>query len=310
MTIPPITTTVKLDKIALTVPIRDKKRVERAFRKAASKYCLSTFSKKRYKLNAEFKIGLFPEDKLLVQLMPIDDSHNFARIEYNPARFTLSETLDLRRILREIFVDEFGNIFYESKVNRLDVAVDLDNLSIDDIFPDRDDVRVSGLFNNTSGQTKTLYLGRKGQNNNTVVYDRQEKAFNHNHEVPNTKITRFEFRLSPKVPIKQLPNITIPIPNLKVYQITQLEDSGLLPAFFSDACKYRGFNATLRRFTPAKRKEIRDILVSFETDYLSVETTQAAYVKSLKRLGPLNPAFKRKPRNSGKSKFSRGGAFY
>ncbi len=129
------------------------------------------------KYSRSYAINVGGENTVLVQHAALKANHRFLRFEFNPHKVGLDGVEVFRTHLPEI---TGGLVSYESlafggKVTRLDIAIDLVNIDLEDLLISTSKLGVTSGYFNPSGKAETKYLNVNTKGSNLYVYDRKAK---------------------------------------------------------------------------------------------------------------------------------------
>ena len=211
--------------------------------------------------------------KLLIQIGPKRPSNKHSvRFEYNPAVIGKEGRAYARYILSQFYLffiahGEYTDYFERIKVTRLDLAVDVDGASMEDLLflrgRSQNWVFYSPSFMKGSRFMETVYLGDSKSKSRFVCYDKRKqlktKGINLDHER-----TRIEARLKPMKPITQLSEITNPFSTLNIFDARKIQDgnkSDWKYIQFLDSVRYRGLQGALKLIDPKERRKFQEQLM-------------------------------------------------
>lgn len=209
------------------------------------------------------------DTKLVVQCSPAFSNAKFLRVEWNPERIPAEAVRDA---LTTIFhgVSVFERIMTKGTVTRLDVAVDVANLAIDDYVFHRPGIRVTRI---ECASGKTLYLGSEDSECATAIYDKRAELKAKNKKKPKAlknlpdkwATTRIEQRLRPKVglTVAQVPTLPNPFQSLIVSGYAGLSTKDEVWSLFLDSVRLRTAPSALQRI---KNKRMRAVLAKRFSD--------------------------------------------
>jgi hypothetical protein len=127
---------------------------------------------KLYKINGLIS-GASTDERVLFQFGTKDDKPPHCRLEFNPHKLGMDGLNDLDNILAEIFPDGWGYIFKNGRVTRLDVAVDLPGVRMDQFLFLAHQGATYQRFG-TNGHLETFYIGRS-RGNQTRIYSKKKE---------------------------------------------------------------------------------------------------------------------------------------
>jgi hypothetical protein len=190
--------------------------------------------------------------RLLIQAGPRFAGLCDYRFEFNPAILDIAGVNRVVEILDSVFVEGSYHLLRNSFVTRLDVALDLYGLSVDQLIVWNRRQRTFGVFSDQYGIPRTLYLG-KSKSNRTVVYDKDCE------DGPSVRVER---RIHPKCRGSQLASLPDPFRVVQMVHTDSLRPflSGMIPNQFFDSVRLRGFTHVLATLPAAQRRAIKAVL--------------------------------------------------
>jgi len=142
----------------------------------------------------------------------------------------------------------------EGKVTRLDIAVDLINIDLEDLLVSTPKPSVSMGYFGLTGKAETKYLNVNKKGSNLYVYDRrarlaklQQEGVGDGPEYGDTKHTRVEVRTHADKPITALPGLQNRLKRIDLIDIEAAEppEEQYHWQLFQDSCRYRGVAGAL-----------------------------------------------------------------
>lgn len=256
----------KIDRLAVTFPIPDgqtKKKIRDNLESLADgPGCPSVmkwqkikdWGASRYTLSYGVDVG--PGKRVLVQCTKGNTGVAFLRIEFNPDQLGLDGVMKFRDLLPEIMCGEvtYKNLASVGKVTRLDIAVDLVNIDLEDLLVTTSKPGVSIGYFGLSGKAETKYLNVNKKGSNLYVYDRktrlqklQEEGIGAGSVFGDTKYTRVEVRTTSEKPIIALPGFQNRLKRIDLIDIEAAEppEGEHHWKLFQDSCRYRGLAGAL-----------------------------------------------------------------
>jgi hypothetical protein len=112
---------------------------------------------KLYKLNYLIS-GASTDERVLFQFGTKDDKPPQCRLEFNPNKLGIDGLNDLDNVLAEIFPSGWKYVFKHGRVTRLDIAVDLPGVRMDEFLFLAHQGATYQRFG-TNGHLETFYLG-------------------------------------------------------------------------------------------------------------------------------------------------------
>jgi len=224
----------------------------------------------RISANIIMQSDIGPSTALFVQLGSRLSNASFGRVEFNPAKIIAGGLLsDLEAELECLSHDSYHEWVHNRKVSRVDIAVDIKNVNINELLV------ISKGFSVWSNQGKgagfeSRYLGSVTSKKRIAVYDKRRQLIETNHQDPGHELTRIEVRLkSPALAdssIANLINMENPFKDLSIYYLPHCEkishafDDPEWWRLFFDSCRLRGAHGALLMLPPNKRKMVKKAL--------------------------------------------------
>jgi hypothetical protein len=176
------------------------------------------------------------------------------RLEFNPATAGRTGFDTVVNVLDELTNGLAMQMFRGGTITRVDVALDLAGLSVNDVLIWIKRQRKNGIFTDQFGYPQTLYLGgaRSGQ---TVAYNKLDKA-------TGEPFFRVERRIRPRCVAQDL--VSLPNPFTKVAMVHVDSVVPLIetshPEWFLDSVRVRGFSRAIRAMPRGQQKAIKQLL--------------------------------------------------
>ena len=197
------------------------------------------------------------EDGSLASRLLIHAGPRFAglpnyRFEFNPAVLGVAGVNRVLEILNSVFIEPSHHLLRNSIVTRIDVALDLHGLSVEEMIVRSIRQRVHGIFSNQHGTPATQYLG-KSKANQSVVYTK---------EGDDGPMLRVERRIHPRCRASQLQFLPNPFNVIQMVHTDALRPflTGMIPVQFFDSVRVRGFTHVLATLPPAQRRALKAVL--------------------------------------------------
>lgn len=197
--------------------------------------------------------AIIPVDAKQTLLVSIEAYHSDTsdyRIEYNPSKIGSEGRSFVRQALDAIFEIGSNELHMGGNVTRIDIALDMDGLSVDSVL-----VRNKGMRKfivvSTGGFPKTLYHGTAKANQMTI-YD------NPDHEGR----LRTEKRTKPKCIGRELINMKNPFVEIQLIPVRLIIPylDGANIEQFCDSVRIRGFRRVLSTLADWQRRGINKVL--------------------------------------------------
>ncbi|XIA64959.1 hypothetical protein ACFIOY_00265 [Bradyrhizobium sp. TZ2] len=189
--------------------------------------------------------------RLLIQAGPRFAGLCDYRFEFNPAILGISGVNRVLEILDSILVEHSHHLLRNSFVTRIDLALDLHGLSVDQVIVRSTRQRTHGIFSDQFGIPKTIYLG-KPKSNQTAVYNKDS----------DSPVMRVERRVHPKCRGSDLRLLLDPFRVVQMVLTDSLSPflKGMIPDQFFDGVRVRGFTHVLATLPAAQRRAIKAVV--------------------------------------------------
>jgi hypothetical protein len=190
--------------------------------------------------------------RLLIQAGPRFTGLCDYRFEFNPAILGIAGVDHITAVLDSVFVERGHRLLRNSIVTRIDLALDLYGLSVDQVIVRSSRQRTHGIFSDQHGIPKTIYLG-KPKSNQTSVYNRDND---------DGLSMRAERRVKPGCRGSQVAFLPDPFRVVQMVHIDSLRPllNGMIPDQFLDSVRVRGFTHVLATLSPSQRRAIKAVL--------------------------------------------------
>ena len=196
--------------------------------------------------------------RINTQFFPLDaDNHAFGRFEFNPWKLGEQGLTEFASNTECLFYDGYEFIQEHAKVTRVDVAIDLHGIEVEDVQMTLAHKANSQKYS-FDGETQTIYAGSsKGQ---------QFKAYNKLSQLKLTSdlpVTRLEYKLTPQIPLHKLHTLSNPFKNVQIGNPPAKAPIGVekwLWRTIRDSIAQRGTTAALNGLPPELRQQVRDTL--------------------------------------------------
>ncbi|QDM29366.1 hypothetical protein FNL56_27100 [Tardiphaga sp. vice304] len=203
-------------------------------------------SSNRYRLQATFQIG--GSGTLFIQVGPRFSGIRDYRIEFNPSKLDQDGLDEVQAIVEEITHIPFRDFVASGKVTRIDVALDLPTLTLEDVVIRSKGQKSFGAFTDGKGILKNAYLGDPKANRSSC-YTKKTKG--------QRPFLRIERQLKPGCPgsgVTLLPN---PFEKIDMVSTSTIEPylDQIGPKYFFDRVRLRGIGRVLEEF-PAKERKV------------------------------------------------------
>ena len=191
--------------------------------------------------------------RALFQFGPKGNNGPAYRTEINPALLGKSGIERLIDLLDELLPRGGIQFMRGSTASRVDLALDVDGYSVNDVVVRSRKQQIHGLFSDRNGNPATHYFGRP-KNNNTCVYTKPDGD--------GHQFLRIERRLKPRCRAIDLPFIKNPFACIQIVHTDALlpHAGDLNPQHLFDSIRIRGFSHVLKHLPAAQRKALTAVL--------------------------------------------------
>ena len=195
---------------------------------------------------------------MFFQAEPKVPGRAYAKIEFNPSKIGPDGLADLHVPLQLIFPDGSIGVLKEGQVTRVDIAVDLTNVRMDDfiLLPP---LLVSMRAFSRSGTLSTLYLGKQS-GNQTKIYNKKKEQIAKGSKFDET-VVRLERTLrNLKLAPSDLGKLSNPFAEMSLVDnlpAAPPEEKERLWSMFIDSVKVRGVVPALALLSPQRRSRYR-----------------------------------------------------
>ena len=179
-------------------------------------------------------------------------AHPAYRCEFNPAKIAPDGINDVLQFLKSATGISLDHIISSGIVTRIDLALNLYGLSLDNSIVRSRGAQKVGLYSDRYGNPEWVALGSP-RSNRTIAYAKNDN---------DGQFLRLERRLKPRLPLCDLPQLTDPFA-----QVQLIPTESFLPfldknmaEFFFDSVRIRGLNRAIKMLQPKARRAIKAML--------------------------------------------------
>jgi len=212
---------------------------------------LAVKSNSRYAINATFQVSSErgPDQTVLLQTGRYGGIGADIRLDYNPkcGRAGFHQILS---VLGRVLPREDLTVFLrQAKVTRLDLAVDLSNLTLNDVIVRLKSTRKHGVYTSPRGEPETTYLGG-ARSNRAVAYNKPADS----KTMPSR--LRIERRLKPGVRLPELIDLPNPFSGVIAVATAPLRPliTEIHPDILFDSMRTRGIQRALNLLSSPQRR--------------------------------------------------------
>lgn len=252
-----------IDKISITVHPATQQLRDEIFTSIwqvidASEYFADARKSRDY-YHATFILIPGSTERVYFQFGPRKPDYPFCRLEFNPHKLGINGMNELHSTLSLIFPEGWGTVLQYGRVSRIDVAVDLVGLQMDQFHFLPQTGCTSRLYGR-NGLLETLYSG-SSRGNQTRVYDRTAEHKSRKQKLPGPPTVRVERCLrNPGIPLSKLASLKNPFEKMVLIPPMPERPDGVSEtkwAGFLDSARVRGLPAALQLQSPAVRAQFR-----------------------------------------------------
>lgn len=181
--------------------------------------------------------------KPLIQIFPKETSWaHVARVEFNPTKLGAAGLEELGFTLGMLFFGDLDYVWKHGRVTRLDVAIDLHNVTLSELHFLKSWGTTQKSFSQ-DGQIETVYLG-KSTSQQTKIYDKCAQL-----GIQGTQpVTRIERQLKLNSSLHKITDVSFPFKHLTLVENWPKAPDGIEPwlwGMIADSIEVRGPVATL-----------------------------------------------------------------
>jgi len=272
----------KLDRLSVTFSVPDHT-IRAAIRDHLSKLAangasvVTPWQKRRdwgsQKYDRSYALKLAPGRTILVQCAPLKSEDSLLRFEFNPNGVGSGAVNAFRQSIPLLTAGYFDYkaLATQGKVTRLDIAVDLVNIDIEDLLIGTRKPGVTSSYFGLSGKAETKYLNVNKKGSRMYVYDRRAlldklnaEGIGQPSEFGNAKYTRVEVRTEVATAITAMADMSNRLLKIDLFDIeavTPLEEPHHW-RLFQDSCRYRGLAGALALLPEGVRSAYRAAITS------------------------------------------------
>ncbi len=212
-------------------------------------------SSKYYRVHAWFSVPFNnPLGTVLFQTGGYNPTGFDSRLEFNPTIIGPADVKDVVNFLSRVLRENPYSFIKKSKVTRLDIALDLTGLSLNDVIVHMGGIRKHGVFFGSKGRPETIYLGSPRSNCHLAVYDKTLPG-----EPFGLKALRIERRLKPHIPFEELVQLNNPFGTIQLISTASLVANltEIPTECFFATVRERGFSRTIKLLSASQRRALK-----------------------------------------------------
>jgi hypothetical protein len=247
--------TISIDKISLTCNDTGESQVvetsENLLEFADQHHCFVR-SSRWHKIQCTIPIPGSLETFLIQAGARFSDISDY-RVEFNPAIIGSDGLAYIISTLDDLTGIGANELFANGKVTRIDMALDLPGLSLEEICVRSLGQRKHFVHTGQKGEIETVYLGSQ-KSNQTVVYQKDIRR--------ESQFIRVERRLKPNLTGQQLHSLVNPFEKVQMVPTSVLVPhlDGMIPRQFFDSVRLRGIRNAISKLPPWQRRAIKRVL--------------------------------------------------
>ena len=179
------------------------------------------------------------------------------RLDFNPAKLTSKGIDELMAFLNSIVDAPPLEFFQCGRVTRIDVAIDLHGITLENLIVRTSRKQKHGVYSNRFGIPETVYLGTP-KSTRIVAYSKGISG-------ELLAGTRLECRLKPKCLGAEIANLPNPFGKIQLIPVAAVSKAGIgIPEpFLSDCIRVRGLRPVLKLLAPQQRKTLESMLAKY-----------------------------------------------
>ncbi|MDP2904410.1 MAG: hypothetical protein Q8N96_15100 [Methylovulum sp.] len=187
-----------IDMIAFTSPIKDKKKMSLINRinspDLKESYKIKVYGSNYGRYNNNYKVEIYDGNSIELSMYPINKSHNFIRIKYNPAKLGKVGRKKLRRFLIKLLgLDILKTLYFHATVTRLDLTLDVFNME-PNLYIHKSKVSRSAIFRAKNGDIASQIVGSDQSDCRVTMYDKTLEQ-GHKENGRSANYQRIEIRM-------------------------------------------------------------------------------------------------------------------
>jgi hypothetical protein len=261
---------VVIDKLAITFDVPDfqLQLIAKRLKQVAQEKFGSPCGSPNYRVGARIWLNEFlVEEKatsscVAVHALPKHDYYNACRVEWNPSKVSAEDVAYI--VFGDILDTDIASV-YDGTVTRIDLAVDVDNVLIDDF---RFYAPKFQLYENRFKSGLTRYIGGRSGNKYYCCYDKRAQIIEHNtkvhpyhqSEVPDHPRMRVEAVIRPKLWWPECREMANPFTTLQLRRfrrpVTGDEEWDTELTMLLRLARYEGLNAALAIYKGSKKQRM------------------------------------------------------
>ena len=281
----------KLDRLSVTFSVHDDA-IKAAIRVHLSKLAagagsiVTPWQKRRdwgsQKYDRAYALKVAPGRTVLVQCAPLTSANSLLRFEFNPNGIGPEAVKAFRESIPLLTAGHFDYqaLATQGRVTRLDIAVDLVNIDIEDVLIATPKPGVTNSYFGLSGKAETKYLNVNKKGSRMYVYDRRAllaklnaEGLGEPSEFGNAKYTRVEVRTEVGTSITAMADMSNRLLRIDLFDIEAADppEQSHHWRLFQDSCRYRGLAGALALLPEGVRSAYELVIKSVEPLWRATE---------------------------------------
>ncbi len=234
---------------------------------------------------------------MMVQADPWYPNSPFMRFSWNPSRLHRTGFDWIKKgVMISVLDGWHERLIAEGNASRVDLAIDLGKVALDDIIIQVKQMRAVGAFTGTDGKTETLYFGKE-QSNQVCAYDLHRRAKAKGEPVPTNARTRIEWRYRNGVKVRDLPELPIHPEHSDIWQrvVIHQPDTTAWKGYTSEYAmlrnniQMRGMKRTIDMLPDHKKIAVKAYLAKSKAEWWNPAGTWKYWDRALRIAGLLAP---------------------
>jgi hypothetical protein len=208
----------------------------------------------RYRIN--YRIELGGDSHCLLQFDPLQDKDANLRVEFNPDKAGENGVKQVVLILKQIFLTEYDRALRLARITRIDLAVDVNGVNLDQLIIFDLHKRSTRCFFDQQGKLESQYLGSPTSEEQFCIYNKtRQMKVSYNVDL-DQQIMRVELRCKKSLSMSELLTMRNPFSSLNISAVGEVSDGdSWIFRWFLDSCARRTANAALRIIADSRKRE-------------------------------------------------------
>ncbi len=210
--------------------------------------------------NNKYEFSIYNDTIIKLEIYPINKSHNFLRVEYNPTKLTKIGRVKLRLFLIKLLgITIMKTIYFHAVVTRLDLTLDVYDMEAN-LYIQKNRAIQSSHFRASDGKLSSQIIGSDRSNCRITMYDKNLEQQN-NTDHTNTNYQRIEVRRRKlNCSMNNLnEGLLKELKQLNFYSATLFDEVGFSKKFLNNVVN-DGLNSALAKLDDNKRRRYKRYL--------------------------------------------------